>query len=414
MGGAPVAAIAAVLVAVAIAKRSADSESNATSDALTPAPLHEFEVRFSNPSVGVVHLFDVPNGGGPQKIFTLKPGEGASRLTRAGSRFFFSPQKSGNRPVHTVEVDPNLLEYRYNPDCKNLHDAAGCEKFRSWGSCAQNPGWMSVNCAFTCNTCHLVDPKVRCSAARLNMTLEPAAAPGDIKSMFTSLEERFPNYGVKLLSAEPDGPYVATFDTFVTAEESRIVRQLTETTLIRSTDQGDIDPNTGIQAKITSTGRTSSNSWCDENNGCAAHPVVKNLLRKISDVVQISEPHFENMQVLQYNIGQFYNIHHDAGASDFKILSGPRLYTMFLYFDDVEEGGGTNFPLLNLTVEPSKGKALLWPSLHNEDPMKVDKRTSHQALPVVKGKKLAANVWVRQRNYKLPNLWGCTGSFADG
>lgn len=31
-------------------------------------------------------------------------------------------------------------------------------------------------------------------------------------------------------------------------------------------------------------------------------------------------------------------------------------------------GGGTNFPLLNLTVMPKAGRAVLWPSVHNKAP----------------------------------------------
>jgi hypothetical protein len=46
-------------------------------------------------------------------------------------------------------------------------------------------------------------------------------------------------------------------------------------------------------------------------------------------------------------------------------------------------GGGTNFPLLgNLTVMPKKGRALIWPSVLDEDPNAKDARTDHQALPV--------------------------------
>ena len=49
--------------------------------------------------------------------------------------------------------------------------------------------------------------------------------------------------------------------------------------------------------------------------------------------------------------------------------------------------GGTNFPALNLTVTPKRGRAALWPSVLNEYPNKKDSRTNHQALPVVEGVK---------------------------
>jgi prolyl 4-hydroxylase len=62
--------------------------------------------------------------------------------------------------------------------------------------------------------------------------------------------------------------------------------------------------------------------------------------------------------------------------------------------NDVELGGGTNFPSLDLTVQPKRGRALLWPSVMNYDLNSRDQRTEHQALPVEKGTKYAANGWI--------------------
>lgn len=43
----------------------------------------------------------------------------------------------------------------------------------------------------------------------------------------------------------------------------------------------------------------------------------------------------------------------------------------------------------------------------------MDPMTHHAALPVEKGVKFAANHWIHQRDYKTPNVWGCTGSFTE-
>ena len=59
---------------------------------------------------------------------------------------------------------------------------------------------------------------------------------------------------------------------------------------------------------------------------------------------------------------------------------------------DVEDGGGTSFPFLDITVQPKKGNALLWPSVLDEDPEKKDRRTEHEALPVLKGIKYGKQV----------------------
>ena len=90
---------------------------------------------------------------------------------------------------------------------------------------------------------------------------------------------------------------------------------------------------------------------------------------------------------------------------------GPRVYTFFLYLSDVEEGGETNFPRMGLKVPPAKGKALLWPSVLDEDLTRQETKTFHEALPVVKGLKIAANAWIHLYNFHVPNHWGCTGAF---
>jgi prolyl 4-hydroxylase len=66
--------------------------------------------------------------------------------------------------------------------------------------------------------------------------------------------------------------------------------------------------------------------------------------------------------------------------------------TVFLYLNEVEEGGGTEFPKLGLTVYPKRGRALIWPSVKDEDPDQPDPRTDHGALPVLKGVKYGKTV----------------------
>ena len=87
---------------------------------------------------------------------------------------------------------------------------------------------------------------------------------------------------------------------------------------------------------------------------------------------------------------------------------GPRILTAFLYLNDVEAGGGTNFPDLNLTVMPKKGRLLLWPSVIDSDPSKKDFTTRHQALNVDAGEKYGANAWLHLRDFKAPHAAGCT------
>ena len=74
----------------------------------------------------------------------------------------------------------------------------------------------------------------------------------------------------------------------------------------------------------------------------------------------------------------------------------------------IEEGGGTKFDS-GFTVTPKKGRAVLWPSTFDDQPFVQDERTHHEALPVTKGVKYAANAWVHQFDFMGPYASGCTG-----
>jgi prolyl 4-hydroxylase len=81
---------------------------------------------------------------------------------------------------------------------------------------------------------------------------------------------------------------------------------------------------------------------------------------------------------------------------------------MYLYLNDVEEGGGTNFDKYNITVMPKRGRVLLWPSVFSSQPNIKDDRTTHQALPVEAGVKYGTNAWFHMRDFKTPLANHCT------
>jgi prolyl 4-hydroxylase len=99
---------------------------------------------------------------------------------------------------------------------------------------------------------------------------------------------------------------------------------------------------------------------------------------------------------------QSYNVHHDYNEVQISRQPGVRILTFFLYLNDVEMGGETNFDHLNLTVTPKRGRALLWPSVLDHDPDARDPRTTHQACPVMRGTKYAANLWFHRREWEGP------------
>ncbi|MFT5534698.1 MAG: prolyl 4-hydroxylase [Burkholderiaceae bacterium] len=113
--------------------------------------------------------------------------------------------------------------------------------------------------------------------------------------------------------------------------------------------------------------------------------------------------HGEPLQLQKYQTGNEYRPHFDwfdpalPGAAKHLEKSGQRLSTIILYLTDVEEGGGTTFPSIGLEVYPQKGGALFF---CNTTPNGLpDQKTLHAGLPVVKGTKIIANKWLREKPY---------------
>jgi hypothetical protein len=94
--------------------------------------------------------------------------------------------------------------------------------------------------------------------------------------------------------------------------------------------------------------------------------------------------------------------------------SGNRIFTVFLYLSDVEEGGQTTFPTLNLTVQPKVGRVLIWPNVLSDNPTEIEDLTEHESLPVLSGIKYGANVWFRLKpSTTAYNQFMCDGDEVD-
>jgi len=337
---------------------------------------------------------------------------------------FYVTQKAYRKRIHfvtysaqlgdTVIITEDMIPKWSLHSCEDRDSR--CRSFAGPNNeeCQINPGWMIVNCPKTCNACDIRDPKVRCTFDYLNLTTVPSykngnedtGEPGSLQKMFSSIEERFGDvYDITIISEDP---WIVQFDNFISVEEARGVLSTVEGKWERSTDTGK-ENEFGESGRVLSKTRTSENAWCRRN--CENHPASQSIINKIVDVVGIPYENFESFQILKYSVGQFYRTHHDMAERQTLKVAGPRILTFFLYFSDVEEGGETNFPRLGISVRPKQGRAILWPSVMDYNNLKQDPRTYHQALPVIKGTKFAANSWIHLYNYAKPNLWGCTGSF---
>ncbi|CAJ1959352.1 unnamed protein product [Cylindrotheca closterium] len=394
---------------------------------------HKFPMKFVNKSQyrADVHWDDGKYG---VHMAILEPNGGESSLeTYQGHSFFITRHgvKEGlfdletdeqhrvtvKRPNETYEIPENAAPST-NP-CQDRFSICKSEAAR--GTCSWSPGWMIVHCCKSCdeelNASELIDPNVRCTKERLNMT-EPAWQPGDLNKLFESWAAKdsdFAQYDPQVLSSPGaefggiDGPWVVTFDNFFSEDEANaLIQGGAKVGFERSTDQGKMN-SLGEREKVVSTTRTSSNAWCI--GACERIPQVSRVSHRIEEVTKVPKKNYESFQILEYDYNQFYRSHHDSSGSE-KGLSGHRILTFFLYLTDVEEGGETKFNKLGIQVKPKRGRALVWPSVKNEDPSTWDPRTFHEAMPVIKGKKYAANHWIHLNDYEGPNKWGCTGSFS--
>ena len=167
---------------------------------------------------------------------------------------------------------------------------------------------MIVNCANSCHSCELRDPKLRCNRKTLNMTTTPAYLPGELNDMFSTIQERVGHlYGVTIVSTSP---WVVTFDDFLTQEEIDALISTNQGNWERSTDTGQAN-EFGEVGRVVSKSRTSSNAWC--RHECESNHLVQNIERKIEEITRIPKDNSESFQVLQYDVGQYYRAHHDMG-----------------------------------------------------------------------------------------------------
>jgi prolyl 4-hydroxylase len=158
-----------------------------------------------------------------------------------------------------------------------------------------------------------------------------------------------------------------------------------------------VDPVTGEYIQIEA--RSSSLTFL----GLRQDSVVSCIEQRIADFVRMPVEHGEGTQILRYRIGEEYKPHYDffppdkPGSAKALAHGGQRWATILMYLSDVEAGGETIFPKLELAVPPKRGCALLFYNLYaNGEP---DMNTLHGSAPVISGEKWVATKWVREREF---------------
>ena len=168
--------------------------------------------------------------------------------------------------------------------------------------------------------------------------------------------------------------------------------------LIKHIDENNIRSSvsgSGSEVSTTNDSRTSFTSdFSDENE------TIKSIKKKISNFIEVDIKKSEPIQGQKYDVGQYFRPHHDYFQGDSFVNhclhSGNRTHTAMIYLNDDYQGGETNFPELNFTVKPQKGKLVIWKNMVDQV---FQSNTLHEGKDVLSGTKYIITSWWREREW---------------
>ncbi|BDU17098.1 2OG-Fe(II) oxygenase [Lysobacter auxotrophicus] len=196
------------------------------------------------------------------------------------------------------------------------------------------------------------------------------------------------------LTAQSARPNVATVDGLLSAEECRLLIANAQTHLQRSRT---VDPETGLPFEQEI--RTSSDAAFD---AILEDLALRCVQLRMASAAGLPLDHAEHLVVLRYEPGQEYRPHRDyrppSSIERDRPDAGNRLRTICVYLNTVEAGGQTEFPVAGLKVEPRPGRAVVFENLHADGTPDPD--SLHAGLPVERGEKWLATLWLRQAPYR--------------
>lgn len=148
-------------------------------------------------------------------------------------------------------------------------------------------------------------------------------------------------------------------------------------------------------------GRSSRTSYSGDMD--PSDPFIRMLHRRMDDLLGVEENFGETLQGQRYEVGQQFKAHHDWFDTDApywteKVATGgQRAWTLMVYLNDVEEGGTTDFPRVNVSIPPQRGTLIAWNNALDDGTPNVD--TLHAGTPVLAGVKYVVTRWYRSRRW---------------
>lgn len=146
--------------------------------------------------------------------------------------------------------------------------------------------------------------------------------------------------------------------------------------------------------------RNSKQCWISKHD-----PIVSPIFEAVSKAFDIPFANAEDLQVVRYEPGQFYNEHHDSccdnstKCNEFASRGGQRKLTVLIYLNDKFTAGKTRFKNLNLEIKPDTGDAIVFYPLARGT-SKCHPLALHAGMPVESGEKWIANLWYREDTFR--------------
>jgi len=145
--------------------------------------------------------------------------------------------------------------------------------------------------------------------------------------------------------------------------------------------------------------RNSQQNWLPKTD-----TVIREIFDRASRTFNLPIENAEDLQVVRYKPGQYYNEHHDSCCDNNKHCQsfikkgGQRILTILIYLNDDFEDGQTYFKNLNQKFKVKPGGAIVFYPLAS-DSNKCHPKALHAGLPVSSGEKWIANLWFRERKF---------------
>lgn len=189
-------------------------------------------------------------------------------------------------------------------------------------------------------------------------------------------------------------PRIAVIDGLLSADECRLLIATSRAMLRASRTT---DPDTGLPIALQI--RTSSDAAFDP---LVEDVALRTVQLRIASAAGMALCQAEQLTVLRYAPGEQYRPHRDdlppSSIDRDRPQAGNRQRTICVYLNDVEAGGDTEFPAAGVRIAPKAGSAVVFDNLLDDG--RPDPDSLHAGLPVERGEKWLATLWLRERRYR--------------